>query len=371
MHNGIDSVEARLLEVLRLGAYQLLYMDGVPDYAAISESVDLARAVRGSGAAGMANAVLRRVRDAGDAEELFPSRSEDPAAFLATWGSHPRWLVDRWLSRWSFTDVARLVAIDNRRPPVHVVPLDISVAEGIERLEAAGLSAQSSVLDPECILLAAGTKPRQALDVVGRAFVQDPAAHLVTRYADVEPGTKVADLCAAPGGKALAVSRRAGFLLGADRSESRMSMVRENAERTNTRLSCVVADARRPPFREMDAVLLDVPCTGTGTLSRHPDSRWRLQPDSVMELATVQRELLEAAADVVAPGGLLVYSTCTLEQEENEDRVGQFLDRHPNFRVEATDAVSASLLNAHGHLVVTPQATDSDGAFAARFRRVS
>lgn len=148
-------------------------------------------------------------------------------------------------------------------------------------------------------------------------------------------------------------------------------MLKENARRTGRPLMLVVADALHPPLERADVVLLDVPCTGTGTLSRHPDARWRTKPDSVRKMAELQARMLGSAAEIVRPGGLLVYSTCTLEAEENEDRVEAFLEARADFRIEATDAVPQDYLESSGHLFVTPWATGFDGAFAARMRRAA
>jgi 16S rRNA (cytosine967-C5)-methyltransferase len=207
--------------------------------------------------------------------------------------------------------------------------------------------------------------------VVPRAVIQDPGANLVVQYADVPEGAKVADLCAAPGGKALAMGDRPVYTLAADRSEPRLHMVRDNARRTGRPLGLVVADARRPPVRGADVILLDAPCSGTGTLQRKPDARWRLEPSSLSGLVDLQRELLDAAAAVVPEGGLLVYSTCSLEPEENEEQVDGFLGRHASFRLDATDAVPSRFRDGLGRLSVTPQRTGFDGAFAARLRRAS
>jgi 16S rRNA (cytosine967-C5)-methyltransferase len=206
------------------------------------------------------------------------------------------------------------------------------------------------------------------------AVVQDPAAGLVTRYADVPKGALVADLCAAPGGKALELAERARYVMAADVSFGRMARVRENAERIGgLPLGLVVADARWPAIGEADVVLIDVPCTGTGTLRRHPDGKWRLTPADLPALVELQREILEAAARCVRPGGLLIYSTCSLEPEENEDQVNAFLERHREFEPAPPPAgtVAAELLDEVGRLVVLPQATGTDGAFAARLRRGS
>lgn len=371
VHRGLDSVEPRLLEILRLGAYQLLYMDGVPAYAAVSESVDQVRMEVGGRATGFANAVLRKVREAGDGPERFPDPRTEPLAYLSGWGSHPEWLVRRWLGRWSPDEVRRLVEADNRVPDVFVVPLDRSPEEAAELLGREGIEASPVGEGTGCVRLIDSGRVAEALDVAGPAIVQDPAANLVARYADVSPGTMVADLCAAPGGKILALSGGPAKLLAVDRSESRIGMVKENARRTGRPVMPVVADALSPPLCRADVVLLDVPCSGTGTLSRHPDARWKLSPGTVEELATLQGRMLDAASQIVDPGGILVYSTCTLEPEENEERVEAFLDSRGDFRMDVTDAVPHRFLDDEGRLFVTPQDTGFDGAFAARLRRAA
>jgi len=346
VHRGLESLHPGVLEVLRLGSYQLLYMASVPAYAAVSESVDQARVEAGAGAAGLVNAVLRKVASDGDALALFPSFQDDPEAFLSTWGSHPRWLVARWVRARGVEGARALVEANNLRPSVCLVPLDVEPEEACAQLAAAGLGAQPVGMGTRCV-------------------------NLVTVYADVPIGTKVADLCAAPGGKALAVSGRAPGILAIDRSESRLHMVRANAARTGRALALVVADARRPPIREVDVVLLDAPCSGTGTLSRRPDARWRLRPETIADLANVQRELLIPAADTVRRGGLLVYSTCTLEPEGDGARVDAFLAARPYFRIGSTGSVPGRWLDGFGRLTVTPTDGSFDGAFAARLRRAS
>ncbi len=370
VHQPLAGLDPTVLEILRLGAYQLLYMRSVPEYAAVSETVEQARAEVGSGPTGLVNAVLRQVARAGDGPKLFPAPDSDPLGYLETWGSHPRWMLERWLGRWDADAVGALVESDNHRPPTYLLPLGVEPEDAAAALVAAGLDAVGVGEGTACVRLGADVTPADALAVVPRAIIQDPASSLVTRYADVPKGTKVADLCAAPGGKALAVADGPVYTLAADRSESRLLMVKENARRVGRPLGLVVADARRPPLRGVDVVLLDAPCSGTGTLARRPDARWRLRPDSVRELADVQREMLDAAADVLGPGGLLVYSTCSLESEENEEQVDSFLTRHPAFSVEATGAVPSRYRDSAGRLSVTPQGTGYDGAFAARLRKV-
>jgi len=345
-------------------------MHGVPAYAAVSASVDLVRARVGPKPVGLVNAVLRRLGREGETFD-WPDIEDDPATFLTTWGSHPRWLVERWLRRWPAPVVRALVEANNRRPTSTLVPLEVDVDEAVGMLAAEGLAASPVGAGTGCVRLGVGTHPADALRVIPHAIIQDPAARLVTRYADVPEGTIVADLCAAPGGKVVAVADLPVYTLASDRSESRIHMVRENARRTGRRIGLVVADATRPPIVPVDVVLLDVPCTGTGTFSRHPDARWRLRPESVGEMAAIQERMMEAAAEVVVPGGLLVYSTCSLEPEENEDRVAAFLEGHPEFGIAATDSVSDEYLDPKSMLTVSPAVHGFDGAFAARLRRIA
>jgi len=370
VHGGLARLQPELLELLRLGAYQLLYMDGVPRYAAVSQTVEQARRLAGRGAGGLTNAVLRALAREGAGEARFPDFADDPAGWLERWGSHPRWMVERWLARWTPEDVRGLVEADNRRPALCLVPLDRTPDEAVAALAGAGVPAEPVEGVPGCVRLAPGSDPATALAALP-SIVQDPGAHLVTRYADVAAGALVADLCAAPGGKALALSGRASYTLAADRSVARMHLVRDNVRRTGRPLGMVVADASQPPLRAADAVLLDVPCTGTGTLARHPDGRWRLEPASVDAMVTLQRAILDGAADAVRPGGLLVYATCSLEVEENEDQVSAFLERRTDFRLERTPAVPEEYLDEAGRLVVRPWKTGFDGAFAARLRRAA
>lgn len=367
----MESVDPTVLELLRLGTYQILYMDSVPEYAAVSATIDQVRDRVGARPAGFANAVLRKVTAGGGDASSFPSRESDPGGYLSTWGSHPRWLVDRWLTRWDVDSVERLVDANNRRPATFLVPLKDDPGRARDRLEEAGIEAEEVGEGAHCVRLPPGSNIRDSLDVASPAIIQDPAANLVSRYADVSSGTMVADLCAAPGGKVLALGARTAITLAADRSEPRIRMLRDNARRTGTPLAAVVADAAHPPIREAGAVLLDVPCTGTGTLSRHPDARWRLRPDSVAEMAALQARLLSAAASVVKVDGLLVYSTCSLETEENEAVVDAFLAERPDFEMAPTDAVPSRWLDEAGRLVVLPQDGGCDGSFAARMRRVA
>jgi 16S rRNA (cytosine967-C5)-methyltransferase len=204
----------------------------------------------------------------------------------------------------------------------------------------------------------------------GAFIVQDPGQALLAWFADVPPGSAVYDASAAPGGKTISLGRDAALVVAGDVSRDRVRRLTENLARAGGgREYAVVADARHPPVRSADAVVLDAPCLGTGSFARHPDARWRVSPAALGELAGEQAHLLEGAAEAVGPTGLLVYSTCSLEPEENEQQVERFLERHPDFRREPSDTFPVALLTAKGDMMILPQRDAMDGAYAARLRR--
>ncbi len=368
-HRGIERLDPPVLDLLRMGAYQLHYMAGVPAYAAVSSTVALARANGAGGTAGLINAVLRASARAGSPVEGFPTPEADLEGHFTTWHSHPRWLVRRWLARWGASDTEALLRQDNRTPPLFLRPVGIGVEAALARLRAAGMAATEAGFGSGCLRLAVGADPARAVEA-GGGVIQDPGAALVARYADPPPGALVADLCAAPGGKALALSERAAYVVAADRSPPRLRLLTASGGRLGIRMGVVVADAAAVPLRRADLVLVDAPCGGTGTLARRPDARWRLGERDLARLAALQSRLLAGASRAVPPGGLLVYSTCTLEPEENDEVVEGFLAQHPEFRLEAPEGMNPHLLDDRGLLRVLPQRTGFDGAFAARMRRI-
>ncbi len=368
---GLAKLDADVVDLLRLGSYQLLFMGSVPAYAAIAQTVELTKRRDGIGASKLVNAVLRRVDRERDA--LEPAATRDPVESLAIRGSHPQWIVARWVERWGLEATAKLLAANNDEAPISVRPYGISRDELRNMLEGAGVDCTEIPLVPDSLQLPGGVALTElGAFKQGLMFVQDPAATLVVQYADIPQGATVADLCAAPGGKALELSRRAAVVVAADRSMTRTERMAIGLGRVNAEnLAIVVADATAPAISPVDVVLIDVPCTGTGTFRRHPDARWRLRISDFAVMAATQRAMLRAAATVVKPGGLLIYSTCSLELDENDDPVQSFLAANSDFVLEppSTSAVPAAVLD-NGLLRVLPQLHHTDGAFAARLRRV-
>jgi 16S rRNA (cytosine967-C5)-methyltransferase len=369
VRGGLGQLDPDLLDLLRLGVYQLLHMGSVPAYAAIAQTVELAKRRHGIGASKLTNAVLRRIDREGNVEPRLPSDRVDA---LALQYSHPRWLVTRWAARWGVDSTEELLRRNNIEAPLILRPFGI-VREQLEAmLEEAGVHVEDAPLVRDSIRVS-GVIALTELGAYrqGLFFVQDPASTMVTEYAAIPAGATVADLCAAPAGKSLELSRSARIVVAADRSPQRLERVTANRNRLDARnVLLVAADARAPAVRPVDAVLIDVPCTGTGTFRRHPDARWRLRISDLAVMSALQWSIIRSAATIVKPGGLLIYSTCSLEPEENEQQIESFLRDNTDWRIEAPPdgTVPDSVLDG-GYLRVLPHIHGSDGAFAARLRR--
>jgi len=372
VRGGLVRLDPDVIDLLRLGVYQLTNMGSVPAYAAIAQTVELAKRRHGLGASKLVNAVLRRTDR--ERDELNVTVPSDVAEALALKYSHPRWLVARWIERWGEQDTERLLAVNNAEAQIVIRPYGI-VREQLEAmLEEAGVHVAEAPYVRESIAISGGiTFTELGAFKKGLFFVQDPGATLVTEYAAVSTATTVADLCAAPGGKALELSRIAGTVIASDKSFGRIQRLLANERRLETtNLYPFVGDARHPAISPVDAALIDVPCTGTGTFRRHPDARWRLKVSDLAVMSALQKTILRSAAKVVKPDGLLIYSTCSLEPEENDEQVDSFLAENLNWILEPPPegSVAPELLDG-GRLRVLPQRHGTDGAFAARLRRVS
>lgn len=363
---GWTKVPPRLQDLLRLGAYQMVALDRVPAHAAVDTSVSLAREAGGPKAGGFVNAVLRRL---GSSPTPAAGGDDTAGAVLAERHSHPAWLVERWLARFGPEETRRLLEWNDRRPRLVLQPARESRDELERRWRAAGIQVEPAPFGAG--LLTDRRRPEDLPGFADGAFVvQDPAQALLVWYADLPPGSVVYDAAASPGGKTIALGREAGLVVAGDVNRLRVHRLAHNLQRAGSgREHAVVADALAPPVRPVSAVLLDAPCLGTGTFARHPDARTRVNPEALARLARLQADLLDRMAPVVAPEGLLIYSTCSLEPEENERQVDGFLARHPEFRREPSDTFPPALLTEKGDLTILPHRHEMDGAYAARLRR--
>ncbi|MEM1043858.1 MAG: 16S rRNA (cytosine(967)-C(5))-methyltransferase RsmB [Bacteroidota bacterium] len=376
----LGAMEPVLRQILRIGLYDLLFLD-TPPHAAVHEAVELAKREVRPKAGGLVNAVLRAALRARD--RLPMPDTGRPARDLAIRHSHPTWMVRRWLERYGDAETEALLAQNNARPryALRVNTRRTDVDQIRERLSALGVDASPSrYLDDFVTVDRLQPVLRAGLFTGGTVAVQDEAAALVVRVLDPQPGDTVLDLAAAPGGKALYAALRmsdAGRVRAFDLHAGKANRIRTAASAHGlTSVEVEAADLRDLAARSGapagDRVLLDAPCSGLGVLAKRADLRWRRAPDALADLAALQDELLDAAAALVRPGGLLVYSTCTTEPEENEDRVAAFLARHPGFALERADGlVPRAFVTEAGTYAALPQRHGTDGAFAARLRRTA
>ncbi|HEX6433284.1 MAG TPA: 16S rRNA (cytosine(967)-C(5))-methyltransferase RsmB [Gemmatimonadales bacterium] len=362
---GWSSVNSELQDILRLGVYQLTALERVPAHAAVDTSVALAKQASGTRGAAFVNAVLRRLTDSSPPESR---EAADTAQDLAAKYSHPYWLVSRWLETFGPEQTETLLRWNNTRPRLVAQPAREDLASLETRWRAAGIELAPAPFGAG--IIPGRTRPAELPGYAeGDFIIQDPAQALLARFAAPPKRATIYDACAAPGGKTIALGRSADVLAG-DINFRRARRLADNLARAGSgREHVVVADARKPPLREVGVVLLDAPCLGTGTFARHPDARWRVTPEALARVVELQRDLLDSTAGIVAPGGLLIYSTCSLEPEENQHQVEWFLSRHPEFCREPAPDIPNSLISADGDLVILPQLHGIDGAYAARLRR--
>lgn len=376
------SLDSEVLVALRLGIYQLRCLARVPAHAAVSESVELVKRSRKKSAAPLVNAVLRRA--AGEKMEpvaRFLPHDLSEAERMSIIHSHPAWLIERWIARFGESKTLALLESDNAPPSSSCALCDPNLHDQIVRsLEAGGIKTAPGRLAKNSLIITAGNAQKTISFQDGSLSFQDEASQLIPLLLDVRRGDSVLDLCAAPGGKTLPLARAAGpssLVVAADLHEHRLRAMRERFARTHDlNVGLVALDATRSlPFRtQFDRILLDAPCSGTGTLARNPEIRWRLKPSDLADLHRRQVSLLTSALACLAPRGRLVYSTCSLEPEENEQVVSEVLSAHPQFRCApvqlpanalAAGVSPSQVIGADGLFRTFPPDHHTDGFFAA------
>jgi 16S rRNA (cytosine967-C5)-methyltransferase len=372
------TIDAPVRRALRLGLYQLRFLSRVPQSAAVNESVNLAHATGQRASVGFVNAVLRRATREPEFDPATLAGDELERISIAT--SHPSWLIARWAAEFGASDAELIARANNRTPPVafRVNTMRADEREVIAKLGESGVEVTASKIADGAWRVAAGTggEALRALASQGIVYTQDEASQLAGRLLGAREGECVLDVCAAPGSKATQIAvltNDRAFVVACDVYEHRLRTVVESARRQGIENMLTVAlDAEASPLPfvdgSFDRVLVDAPCTGTGTLRHNPEIRWRITPADVAELAARQRRILANAARVVQVGGRLIYSTCSFEREENESVVESFLAAHAEFRQTRADA-PPELLTPTGAVRTFPHRDDADGFFVAILER--
>ncbi|MBN2433167.1 MAG: hypothetical protein JXQ27_16985 [Acidobacteria bacterium] len=364
--------------VLRTSAYQLLMLDRVPDYAVVNEAVTLIKRSYFRKQSGFVNAVLRRVARIQDVQ-AYLALDLATADGLATAYSHPTFLVQRWLERESPGAVRSWLARSNHPPNHHLVlnPQRMGFDEFLSRCSDTGLKIVTVHAGLATVEVSGSFTWIQPLIEDGACFVQDLWSHLLVRL--IPPGRydRILDCCAAPGGKSFSLALRFpdASIMAADVNHGRLLAMQRRAAPLELAggLQLVAANGLHPPWRreQFDLVLLDAPCSGTGTLQRNPDLRWKIDLPKILRLSHLQSDLLQSAAALVRPGGMLVYATCSAEPEENEAVVRSFLRRTPgSFVAEAPVEFRPGVITSEGYYRTFPAMDSGDGFFGAFLRRI-
>ena len=361
------ALDVEVLIALRIGIYQLRHLARIPASAAVHESVELVKRARKQSAASLVNAVLRRAaaENAKPASDFLP-REVASADALGLLHSHPTWLVEHWLERFGRERTVALLEANNEAPRrVCAVLSQENREEVLRSLADAQVVCEPGRLARDAITIRSGDVTQTKAFQNGWISFQDEASQIIPLLLRVKAGESVLDVCAAPGGKTMALAQktgRAGLVIAADRRENRLRAMRErlaHAHVPNVNMIALDGTASLPFRATFDRILVDAPCSGTGTLSRNPEIRWKLKPTDLAELHARQVVLLHSALECLAPEGRLLYSTCSLEPEENEGVVSEVLHAHPEFRAVRVEIPTAALVEG----VRAETLVDSSGAF--------
>ncbi len=368
-----ESLQPVVLDILRLGVYQLLFLDKIPSHTAVNESVALCRKNGCDQAAGLVNAVLRKVSQNRGLSSEIPGKGT--AAWLAVRYSHPEWLVKRLIAEHDYAFAEAFLASNNEAAALSIqINTRLVASDDYRRvLQREGIAFEVHPCLPDCFLLPGGAVSELPGYDEGLFYVQDAAARLAVLAAEPGPGMTVLDACAAPGGKSFAAAAAmgdSGRILSCDIHENKLNRIRAGAQRLHiTCIEALVKDARIRDDKwseAFDLVLADVPCSGLGVIRKRPEIRWKPE-NELAGLPAIQRDILNNLSAYVRPGGVLLYSTCTVLRAENQDVVTAFLAEHPDF--EAVDFDVGKRKSSGGMYSFWPHVDHTDGFFAAKLRK--
>ena len=377
-HGNFTKAEINIKNALRVALYQIQYLNRVPQSAAVNEAVEFIKRLRGQKVGDLVNAVLRNIIR--NLENIrYPDPQEDRIRHLAVVESHPVWVTKRWVARYGYEESRQIMAANNAVPDLslRVNRLKIDFNYFLSSLAQHQIEySRSKYLDFFVRVKHMAGIGSSSMFQQGFFAVQDESAGLPVILLDPKPGDRVIDLCAAPGGKTTFIGelmKNVGEIVSVDRYETRLNLVRSACQRLGiANVHAVTADATDAALPPADRVLVDAPCSGFGVLAKKPDAKWHRELEDLVRLSSMQQRILANAARLVKPGGILVYSTCTIEPEENADIVRAFLRDHPEFALEsAAQFVHSDLVSADGFVETYQHRHGMDGSFAARLRRSS
>ncbi len=363
---------------LRVALYQILFLNKIPDFAAVNEAVEFVKRISTQKHADVVNGLLRTIiRTKNDL--VYPTREIDEVKYLGIMQSHPNWMVRRWIARFGFDDAALLAESNNKRPilTLRINTLKASKEEIFKRFDERSIVYRTCRYIDYFVTLRLMSKIYLDEDFKdGKYTVQDESAGLPAVLLKPTENDMILDMCAAPGGKSTHIAQLLGGkgkVYSVDKFDAKIKMMKQNAERLGiTNIEFIQDDAadlqdERVKDLKFDKILLDAPCSGLGVLSKKPEIRWKREFEDVLALTEIQKNLLNSAVKYLKPGGVIVYSTCSTEQEENMDVVKDFLEKNPDFKIDnASQYVKSELVNTEGCIETFPHRHNIDGSFAAR-----
>jgi 16S rRNA (cytosine967-C5)-methyltransferase len=375
-----NKIESWVMNLLMLTLYQMVYLDKIPDRAAIFEAVEIAKKRGHKGIASMVNGVLRSIQ-----REGIPTLDEitDPIQKLSIETSHPKWIVEKWVDQFGYEKAKKMCEI-NLTAPIQTARVNltkVTVEECVARLDEEGFHVEKSPIIPEAIRALKGNIAKSSAFKDGWLTIQDESSMLVAYALNAKENETVLDACAAPGGKSTHIAEKlknTGKIISLDLHEHKVKLINENAQRLGlTNIETKTLDSRmvKDHYQEelFDRILLDAPCSGLGVMRRKPDMKYTKKEQDLIQLSSIQKKLLASVSPLLKKGGILVYSTCTIDKEENENTINEFLAENPQFEGDPTfnermpEAIKPFITGFD--LQVFPQDFGSDGFYIAAFRK--
>ncbi len=377
-HGTFTKVEINLKNALRVAVYQILFLDKIPNFAAVNEAVEFVKRVNGEKAANLVNAVLRNIiRNI--SEIKYPDPDVDQAHYLSIYYSHPSWLVKRWLSRYGFEETKQFLTANNQISDIslRINKIKIEPARFLKILDESNISYSGSEYIDYFVRVKNLTKLMENKFFENGFFsIQDESAAIATILLDPKPGETIIDMCASPGGKSTHMAElmeNQGKIIAIDKYSHKLNLLKKNFSRLGINIiEPVLGDALDISYTPVDKILLDAPCSGLGVLRKKPDIKWKRDLKDILKLSEYQLKMLNNAARLVKIGGVIVYSTCTTEPEENIEVVNKFLKQNTNFELDnARKFVNSIFINEFNCVETFPHKHNIDGSFAARLLRTS
>ncbi len=371
-----DNMDVSIRNIMRTALYQLLFTERIPVFAVVDEAVEITKKMSRAGS-GLVNAVLRNFIRKKD-QIAYPEIGKEPALHISVVHSHPLWLVRNWIDIFGVEETAELCKANNEIPPVtvRVNTLKATRENTKKEMSQQGFEVKETTFSPDGLIVSTSPAPAREINLyaAGKIYFQDEASQLVARLVSPQPGENVLDVCAGVGGKTThlaALMENRGAILALDVSRKKIDALLKNASRLNTAIvNARIGDARKEPPKAylgtFDRILVDAPCTGLGTLRRNPEIKWRVRLEDVEKCSILQKAIVEHAAACLKRGGHLIYSTCTITQEENEGVIEDFTNRHPDFICNhPPDAIDSRLVDAVGFFRSYPHRHGTDGFYGA------